>query len=130
MGKLIAIKRWVEESHLELTDEDWKLRDERRDRRHQCAFRATPTPHMRAFVQHLEKCPVCGREPRICGLWKDRYGFYSIKLMCCMENGLDCGDWYEQLSRAGLDWNYRVRHQRGEALKAVPHRYRCKMEVS
>ena len=130
MGKLITIKRWVEESHLELTDEDWKLRDERRDRRHQSEFCAVPTPHMRAFIRHLEKCPVCGQAPRINSLWNDRHGFYSIKLVCCMENGLDCGDWYAQLSRAGLDWNYRVRHQRGEALKVVPHRYRNERKMS
>ena len=124
MGKLVVVRHWVEERRIELTDEDWRLHEERREQKYRMETYAKPVPYMEAFIRHLEVCPYCGKAPRIHGLWKDRHGFYSIKLTCCMENGLDCGDWYKQLSRAGLDWNYRVRHQRGEPLKSVPHFYK------
>lgn len=129
MGKIVVTRRWVEEKRLILTDEDWRLHDERQKRRRKDEFEAEPLPYMTAFISHLEPCPFCGKQPRINGLWSYRSGFYSIKLVCCMENDLDCGDWYIQLSRAGLDWNYRVRHQRGEPLKSAPHRYRKEREV-
>ncbi|MBR7189197.1 MAG: hypothetical protein IKD53_11675 [Clostridia bacterium] len=124
MGKLIITRRWVEERQLILTDEDWKLHDERQRRRQKAEIGARPLPYMEAFTRQLEPCPFCGQAPRISALWKDKVGFYSIKLGCCLKNCLDCGDWYKQLSRAGLDWNYRVRHQQGKQLKSVPHRYR------
>ena len=124
MGKLVVVRHWVEERRIELTDEDWRLHEERREQKYRMETYAKPVPYMEAFTRHLEVCPYCGKAPRIHGLWKDRHGFYCIKLTCCMENGLDCGDWYKQLSRAGLDWNYRVRHQRGEPLKSVPHFYK------
>ena len=117
MGKLIV--RWVTERELVLTDEDWKLHDERQERK--CSYGVKPLPYMVAFTHHLKPCPHCGNAPRISSLWNSKSGFYSIKLGCCMKNSLDCGDWYRQLSRAGLDWNYRVRHQYGEPLKTVPH---------
>lgn len=124
MGKLVIVRRWVEERHIEFTREDLELHDARREQKSQMEICPKPLPYMEAFTRHLEVCPYCGKAPRIHGLWKDKRGFYSIKLTCCMENDLECGDWYKQLSRAGLDWNYRVRHQRGEPLKSVPHFYK------
>ena len=122
MGRIIVVRRWVEERRLELTDEDWSLREERDKRRR--PYTAKPMRYMLAFTRHLEPCPYCGNAPKINSLWNAKSGFNSIKLVCCRENTLDCGDWYKQLSRAGLDWNYRVRHQRGEPLKSVPHFYK------
>lgn len=119
MGKMIITQRWVTERRLELTDEDWVLRNERDKRR-----RAKPLPYMLAFTRHLEPCPFCGNAPKINSLWNDKSGFFSIKLNCYHGSIIDCGDWYRQLSRAGLDWNYRVRYHRGEPLKIAPHFYK------
>lgn len=127
MGYIEITRRWVEEKRLILTDADWKLREERRERKQESEIGAKPLPYMEAFVRHLEKCPFCGKTPKIQALMNGSGHYYSIKLTCCEKDMLNCGDWYKQLSRAGLDWNYRVRHQRGEPLKTVPHRYR--MEV-
>lgn len=119
MGQLIITRRWVTERRLILSDEDWKLHDERQERKK--GYDVEPLPYMVAFTRHLEPCPFCGNAPRISTLWKDRRGYYTFKLTCCEKDYLNCGDWYTQLSRAALSWNYRVRHKRGEPVKMVKH---------
>lgn len=122
MGKMVITQRLITERRLELTEADWAKRNERLERNR--PWTAIPLPYMTAFTNHLEPCPFCGGAPKINSLWNERSGFYSIKLDCRHYSMVDCGDWYRQLSRAGLDWNYRVRHQRGEPLKIAPHFYK------
>ena len=125
MGKIEVTRRfvgWEVTRRLVLTNEDYALREKRRESRQEDALNPRIFGWHRRFVNHLEPCPYCGKQPLVNCIWKPDEG-YSYKLVC---NGyphgmLECGDWYEQLSRAGLDWNYRVRHERGEPLRHCPH---------
>lgn len=117
MGHIEITRRWVEDRRLILTAEDLKKHDERL-MRNNGTFPAILGWHRR-FTKRLEKCPYCGKAPRLLSGWRPEYGF-DYKYVCD-EGDLHCGDWYSQLSRAGLDWNYRVRETQGEWHRHVPH---------
>ena len=121
MGRIVTTRRWVVERKLELTLEDVALREKRRAAK----FGDGLDPHIfgwqKRFMEHLESCPYCGKKP-ICGCTWDKKRGYDYKLVCCEKGMLNCGDWYPQLSRAGLDWNYRVRIVKGEPYRHAPHR--------
>ena len=121
MGRIVITRRWVVERKLELTIEDVALREKRRAAK--CGDGLDP--HIfgwqKRFMGHLESCPYCGKKP-ICGCTWDKKRGYDYKLVCCEKGILNCGDWYPQLSRAGLDWNYRVRIVNGEPYRHAPHR--------
>ena len=118
MGHIEITRRWVEERRLVLTIEDIQKSNERLIRKNGM-FTTTLGWHKR-FTKRLERCPYCGRTPRLLSGWRPEYGF-SYKYVCD-EGDMNCGDWYYQLSRAGLDWNYRVREKYGECNRPVPHR--------
>lgn len=123
MGKMVITRRyvgWVEERKLALAPEDFALREKRRAAKHGDDYAPRIFGWQKRFVEHLESCPYCGKKP-ICGcIWDERRG-YDYKLVCCEKGMLNCGDWYPQLSRAGLDWNFRVRIARGEQYRHCPH---------
>ena len=125
MGKMIITQRyigWVMEKHLELTAADYALREKRQAERYDAGFTPRILGWQKRVMQHLEPCPDCGKQPYCNCTWREKDG-YNYKLMCdCYPQGmLECGDWYRQLSRAGLDWNFRVRHEKGEPHKFCPH---------
>ena len=123
MGKMVITRRyvgWVEDRRLELTTDDFVLREKRRAAKHDDGFEPRIFGWQKRFVEHLEPCPYCGKKPRFGCTWDKRRG-YDYKLVCCERGMLNCGDWYPQLSRAGLDWNFRVREARGEQHRHCPH---------
>lgn len=125
MGQIVITRRWVGweiTRRLELTDADYALREKRRKDKKDGEYEPRVLGWQERFMRHLEPCPYCGKQPHCNCTWNARDG-YDYKLMCdCYPNGmLDCGDWYHQLSRAGLDWNFRVRIERGEPRKVCPH---------
>lgn len=120
MGKLVTTRRWVVETRLELTDEDLAIREKRRKARYEEGLSPRIFRWQKNFMNHLEPCPYCGEKPRCGCIWDERRG-YNYKLVCCEKGMLNCGDWYPQLSRAGLDWNFRVREARGEQHRHCPH---------
>ena len=123
MGKMVITRRyvgWVEERKLVLTPEDFALREKRRAAKYDDPLIPRILGWQRRFMKHLEPCPYCGEKPRCGCIWDERRG-YDYKLVCCEKGMLNCGDWYPQLSRAGLDWNFRVREARGEKHRHCPH---------
>ena len=123
MGKMVITRRyvgWVEDRRLELTTDDLALREKRRAAKYGEGFRPRIFGWQTRFMEHLEPCPFCGKKPRCNCTWDEDDG-YDYKLMCCDEGMLGCGDWYNQLSRAGLDWNFRVRLARGGPRRFCPH---------
>lgn len=125
MGRMIITRRYVgyvEDRHLELTLNDIALRDKRRKDRQDGQFRPSLLPWHDSFVKHLDKCPYCGEPPYILASWRPENG-YCYKIQCPNDCHLiNCGDWYHQLSRAGLDWNYRALEAAGGPHKHCPHR--------
>lgn len=125
MGKLILERRyvgWVTERRLILTHEDYELRRQRRERKQNGEIDPALLTWHYSFLYHLEKCPYCGLPPYINATWEPKKG-YDYKIQCSCDAGLiNCGDWYRQLSRAGLDWNYRAREAAGGPHKHCPHR--------
>jgi hypothetical protein len=106
---------------LELTHEDYLLREKRRQERQDGELAPSLLPWHESFVKRLSKCPLCGEMPRINAMWRPKYG-YSYKIECPNDCGMiNCGDWYDQLSRAGLDWNYRTQEAAGMPHKHCPH---------
>ena len=123
MGKMVITRRyvgWVEERKLVLTPEDFALSEKRRAAKYDDPLIPRILGWQRRFMKHLEPCPYCGEKPRCGCIWDERRG-YNYKLVCCEKGMLNCGDWYPQLSRAGLDWNFRVREARGEQHRHCPH---------
>lgn len=123
MGKMVITRRyvgWVEERKLVLTPEDFALREKRRAAKYDDPLIPRILGWQRRFMKHLEPCPYCGEKPRCGCIWDERRG-YNYKLVCCEKGMLNCGDWYPQLSRAGLDWNFRVRETHGEQRRYCPH---------
>jgi len=117
MGHIVITRRWVVERHLELSIEDVQKREERQER--DCGTFPAIFGWHRRFTEHLEKCPHCGRSPQLMSRWCPKWGF-DYKYICD-EGYMDCGDHYPQLSRAGLDWNYRVREAKGGPHRHAPH---------
>ena len=124
MGKLIVTRRyvgWVTEQRLELTHEDYVLRTKRRKEKQDGQVFPSLLPWHDSFVKRLDKCPRCGKLPYIAATWRPDEG-YDYKIQCPNDCGLiNCGDWYGQLSRAGLDWNYRAREAAGAPHRHCPH---------
>ena len=110
----------VEHRVLTLSNSDVLLREKRRKAKSESEISPDLLDWHRSFVKRLERCPYCGNFPRIGAIWDSDTG-YEYKMRCCEEGMLGCGDWYPQLSRAGLDWNYRVRIENGGAYKHCPH---------
>ena len=123
MGKMVITRRyvgWVEERKLVLTPDDFALREKRRAAKYDDPLSPRILGWQKRFTEHLEPCPHCGKKPRCGCIWDERRG-YNYKLVCCEKGMLNCGDWYPQLSRAGLDWNFRVREARGAKHRFCPH---------
>ena len=122
MGKLTVTRRyvgWVEDRRLELTLEDYELRNKRREEKH--GYAPALLPWHEKFVQRLKPCPYCLETPYINATWQEEDG-YDYKIQCPNDCGMiNCGDWYNQLSRAGLDWNYRAQEAAGGPHKHCPH---------
>lgn len=116
MGKIEVVKHRM----LKLSDSDILLREKRRKAKSAGELFPELLSWHYSFVKHLEHCPYCGGLPRISAVWDSKNG-YEYKMRCCESGLLGCGDWYPQLSRAGLDWNYRVRLENGEPYKYCPH---------
>ena len=125
MGKLIITRRyvgWVEERHLRLTHEDFELREKRRKDKQDGEISPSLLPWHDAFVKRLDRCPHCGELPHVTAIW-DPKSEYHYKMQCPNDcHMINCGDWYDQLSRAGLSWNYRVLEAAGGPHKHCPHR--------
>lgn len=114
---------WVEDRRLELTHEDYALRKKRQEERWNGQLSPAMFPWHYAFVKHLRKCPFCRGTPYILATWDTENG-YDYKIQCPHDCGLiNCGDWYRQLSRAGLDWNYRVMEAVDGLHRHCPHRW-------
>ena len=122
MGHIEVTRRWVVERRLVLDDQDYVKRIQRREQRQEEAIQPALFAWHEAFTKRLEKCPHCGRTPELSATWDVKRG-YSYKYVCSSYHRgiLDCGDWYPQLSRAGLDWNYRVWREKGMPYKHCPH---------
>lgn len=124
MGHIEITRHWDEERHLVLSIEDVRLSERRRRKRQDSECHPVLLGWQHCFTKKLDKCPYCGKAPRLLALWRPEYG-WDYKYVCS-DGYLDCGDWYEQLSRAGLDWNYRVRETQGAPHKHVRHiRVKC-----
>lgn len=123
MGRMVITRRyvgWVEDRRLELTVDDFALREKRRAAKYDDGCRPRLFGWQKRFLEHLEPCPYCGKKPRFQCIWDEDDG-YDYKIVCCEQGMINCGDWYPQLSRAGLDWNFRVRMERGGPHKHCPH---------
>ena len=125
MGRMTITRRYVgyvEDRRLELTYEDVMLRKKRRKVRQDGEIYPSLLPWHDSFVKHLDKCPYCGELPYIVATWRPEDG-YDYKMQCKHDcHMINCGDWYHQLSRAGLDWNYRALEAAGGPHKHCPHR--------
>lgn len=116
MGRIVM--REIRYMELELSAEDYEKCRKRKALRDEMELNPKPTRHELSFAEKLEKCPFCGKTPRynkIC----TKSGRYSYKMNCGLHDRLpgnifplDCGDWFKTPSRAGRDWNERVRKAR------------------
>ncbi|MBR3740592.1 MAG: hypothetical protein IKN04_09040 [Clostridia bacterium] len=121
MGKLIVTRRYVEERRLELSIEDLALRNKRLREKANGELKPSLLPWHHTFVKRLDQCPCCKAHPYIRALWNPEEG-YEYKILCPNScRTINCGDWYHQLSRAGLDWNYRAQEAAGWPHKHCPH---------
>jgi len=117
MGHIEVHRRWVVEKRLVLDDGDFVKQKQRRKWRQETAL----LQWHKSFSKRLEKCPYCGKVPYLSAFWFQNQYSYKYNCGCYHKGMLDCGDWYGQLSRAGLDWNYRVRMEKGMPYKHCPH---------
>lgn len=123
MGKLV--QRYVLQSFLELTAEDVKKREQRRESKSYGEIEPRRFAWHEGFRQKLKKCPYCGELPRLAAIWTPDDG-YDYKFQCDYlidghEKDMGCGDWYNSLARAGLSWNYRVMEVQGGPRRIVRH---------
>lgn len=125
MGKIVLEK--VIYKRLELTKEDLQLRAWRRATKSKEELHPNLFDWHRGFAARLKKCPNCGETPQMACIWTEDRG-YSYKFWCGFhdkkrngDTALQCGDWYYSLSRAGLDWNYRVAEATGWPHRIVRH---------
>lgn len=109
MGRIVYALRV--ERCLELSAEDVCKQKERRTRRQTCEISPGITGSELRFIKHLLKCPVCGKEPHYLKIACKSPTGYEYKLDCQIHPGyyLSCGDWFDTPSKAGFDWNKRVR---------------------
>lgn len=103
------------ERRLELTQEDLQIRQKRQALRQGRKNTPLVTEHERRFAEHLLKCPFCGRTPYYRKFTFSGRDGYAYKLVCTPHAEhkesmfLECGDWFDTPSKAGRDWNERVR---------------------
>lgn len=114
MGRIVERKVCYTEYYLELTEEDLRKQQKRRELRQQREISPAILEHEKRFAEHLLKCPICGNTPRFSKVAYRQHGLYSYKLHCDLHDGygsslLTCGDWFNTPSKAGWDWNERVR---------------------
>lgn len=116
MGKIVERKVCYTERRLELTIEDVQKKKERERLRQKREASPAKTEHELRFLEHLEKCPVCGKTPHLLKVSSDKYGTsYKVdcNISCALEgNGFECGDWFKMLAMAGKDWNDRARRDK------------------
>ena len=108
--------RVIEINELILTEDDYRKQRERRALLHDI-----DNPLLgwqRRFTTRLKKCPKCGSSPKLLAYWVPERG-WECKYVCGGCPNMACGDWYYQLSRAGLDWNRRTTLKK---YRIVPYR--------
>lgn len=116
MGRIVEREVHYTARTIELTAEDVRKREERRRFRQKLECSPDKTEHERRFLEHLEKCPVCGKTPHLLKISSSEYG-NSYKVDCdiscaCKGHGFECGDWFHMLAMAGKDWNDRARRDK------------------
>lgn len=117
MGRIVAEQTTV--MRLELTSDDIRKQTERFYQRRKREINPPQPEHELRFLEHLEKCPVCGDTPHLLKVSCDGLGAsYKVvcKIACSLKgNGFECGDWFDSLAKAGRDWNDRVRRDKLDA---------------
>lgn len=123
MGKIVLREIRHVEKVLKLSEDDYEKRRKRTALRDEIELRAKPTRHELRFAEKLEKCPFCGKTPRYMKICSIKRGTNSYKMTCDIHNQepqaiyfLDCGGWFATPSKAGRDWNERVRKARMDRL--------------
>lgn len=118
MGRIVEREvRYIQRT-LELTSEDIQKKKERDRLRQERETHPKITDHERRFLEHLEKCPVCGKTPHLLKIkTRAREGSTCYKVSCniscaCKGHGFECGDWFNMLAMAGKDWNDRARRDK------------------
>lgn len=116
MGRIVARNLNYVEKVLELTTDDLLKHRERERLRQKREVSPAKTEHELRFLEHLEKCPVCGKTPHLLKISSDEYGnSYKVDcdIKCALEgHGFECGDWFKMLAMAGKDWNDRARRDK------------------
>lgn len=116
MGRIVELGVHYTERVLELTMEDILKRKERKRLWQERECSPAITEHERRFLEHLEKCPVCGKTPHLLKISSDEYGnSYKVdcNISCALQgHGFQCGGWFKMLAMAGKDWNARVRRDK------------------
>lgn len=116
MGWLERKSELVECYELHLTELDIAKQKSRMKNFVQWNIRPLMTRHEKQFLLRLEKCPICGRTPHFLKVRNRDKGCYEYKATCpewhhdASEIGF--GDWFCSVSRAGRDWNERVRREK------------------
>jgi len=116
MGRIVEYEVYHIEKRLKLDVEDILKQEERKRLQNEREVHPPLTEHERRFLEHLEKCPVCGKTPHLLKISSGEYG-NSYKMDCDIScavkgHGFECGDWFRMLARAGKDWNDRVRRDK------------------
>ena len=132
MGRMFEREVCYTERIVELTAEDLRKRSLREKKRQELELSPGITAHERAFAKRLLPCPICGKTPMYHKITVERSpGGYDYKFDCVIHlesHGLECGDWFYSVSRAGRDWNERVRKEqldkRGREVYAMIGEYR------
>ena len=116
MGRMVKRLVRYTDIYLELTDEDLKKQRERNELRQKWEISPAVTAHEKRFAECLLKCPICGKTPHYLKIACESKSGYSYKMDCDIHVGsmLGCGDWFDTPSRAGRDWNDRVRIARAK----------------
>lgn len=116
MGRMFEREVCYTERIVELTAEDLRKRSLRTKKRQELELSPGITAHEKAFAKQLLPCPICGKTPMYHKIAVERSpGGYDYKFDCVIHlesHGLECGDWFYSVSRAGRDWNERVRKER------------------
>lgn len=116
MGRMIEREVRYTERIVELTAGDLRKRSLREKKRQELELSPGITAHERAFAKRLLPCPICGKTPMYHKITVERSpSGYDYKFDCVIHlesHGLECGDWFYSVSRAGRDWNERVRKER------------------
>lgn len=119
MGKIVLREIRYVQRELELSEEDIEKRIKRAALKQEMEVSPNPTGHEKRFAERLEKCPFCGKTPRYMKISDNNQSEFSYKMVCDIHIpgpgnifDLGCGGWFATPSRAGRDWNERVRKAR------------------